>query len=140
MFPKPKARLTVLIYANIAIPLIIGATVYVLSNDSTIISRCVHFVCPMRTPTIHFSAFVRNWGCDFLWAYSFAFSLLLLWPQSPHPYCAPIFTATILGVIIEVSQLATPAWCTFDWGDIIAQSVGSATAAFVWKMVQNFWR
>lgn len=140
MFPRPKIRLTVLICANIAVPLIIGATIYILSNDSTLISHWVRFVCPVQIPVVHPLPFIRNWGCDFLWAYSLAFSLLLFWPQSPQPRCTPVYTAIILSVVMEMLQLAVPAWCTFDWGDIVAQTVGSIVAAFVWRSVHNFRR
>lgn len=140
MFPKQKTRLSVLIYANIAIPLIIGGTVYVLSNDFTFISRCVRLVSPVQTPAVYIPPFMRNWGCDFLWAYSFTCLLLLLWPRSSRPYCIPVFTAILLGAIMEASQLASPAWCTFDWGDIAAQTIGSATAALIWRVFQKFGR
>lgn len=135
MFSKPKAWPAVLICANVALPLIVGAAIYILSDDSTLIGRFAHSVCPVQIPAVYFPPFIRNWGCDFLWAYSLTFSLFWLWPRSSHPYRGPILVAIISGVIIEASQLAVPAWGTFDWGDMIVQAVGTAAAAL---LMENF--
>lgn len=57
------------IISNIIIPLLVGLFIYLTSRNRTVLYDMFSYI-GIRLQPINYPQFLRNYGCDFLWAYS----------------------------------------------------------------------
>lgn len=126
---------------NIIIPLIFGAIIYLRSDGGTYFHDLmgwlhVEWVGSMWGEEI---AWLRYWGCDFLWAYALFFSVFMICQTQ----IKAVLIASACAVAIECLQLIRVDWLRcgyFDILDIIVEilaiCIGCAIAWF-YKFVER---
>lgn len=109
---------------NILFALAIGALIYACLGPDTILGRWLCWLSIEREINSELRAFLRNWGCDFLWAYALFFSLYIVDSPRAKACLRAYVLAGITVVMVEVSQLAEingTTWGTFDPLDILIE-------------------
>lgn len=109
---------------NILFALAIGALIYACLGPDTILGRWLCWLSIEREINSELRAFLRNWGCDFLWAYALFFSLFIVNGSRTKSLLPSCEVAGITAVAVEASQLVEingVAWGTFDLLDILIE-------------------
>lgn len=126
-YVKNTANREVLFYMlHIAIPLLIGASVYIWASEDSYWGNWVSAILPITKIQVNSGVLtvLRNWGCDFLWAFSLFFAIALSIKNHPAStrksglLALTVATATELLQLVHVPGLKCG---TFDFFDIIAQ-------------------
>lgn len=118
-----------IIAVNIVIPLVFGVFIYLTKAERTYISDILSAFRSVL-PIIIYPEIIRDYACDFLWAYALFFCLSLsLGDKLKGEYnLVVIAMATIVAVSLETIQLNTAIPGTFDPWDIVVELIAIATA------------
>lgn len=122
---------------NILFPLIIGLGVYLFINpDNYICSFFSRFVVlPKFGLSSPFIEFVNNWGCDFLWAYSFTSVIYELFCSFKFSWLITGLLSISLGVFMELLQYFDVVGGTFDVWDIIIEIIAVVISVLIIKFI-----
>lgn len=118
----------VLIISNIIIPLIIGAFIYVISRETYIYRFLRYMGMKEINVDIKIPSIIRNYGCDFLWAYSLSFSLFLAIGMKVRSIPKIIPVEILFCLILEFLQLLSFFKSTFDPVDCLVELSAVAIA------------
>ena len=124
-----KSRYRKLLLINIMVPLIVGGGYYCLFCPGTFISDLNPFNLCISMGT----GILRNYGCDFLWAYAFVFAIAFFSDIRIREIVAEAF---IFYLVTEVLQLFLIINGTFDLMDIIIECLAGTIAGviiFLWR-------
>lgn len=119
------------IIGNVVVPLSVGTAIYVVARPDSYISKFLCAVTNVRIPNrllfvIDDSVcltMIRNHLADYLWAYAFTVSVMLIGSKSVFSEFQLMMLCFCIAVILEVSQIVNP-YFTFDFIDILAEIVG----------------
>ncbi len=124
--------------------MVIGGAIYVFFSPKSyigIIARKIgfleQFLNSISVSNNSCISFIRYWLCDFLWAYSLAFCLLLVFDKAKHKYVFPIVVSGIMALTIELLQLNGVIQGTFDWLDILAETAAIILAVIIKRGINN---
>ena len=107
---------------NVCLPLTIGLLIYIFFHKTTYINIFFDEYLSLNFTYINenniFITIIKNWACDFLWAYSLFFALaIILTPFKSKIKLSVILSASI-SIYLEILQYAHVIAGTFDWCDI----------------------
>lgn len=120
-------------WANILIPLAIGAVMYCILNSDVFFSSLVRFLFANsdgRSTVAEgvFSA-ICLYGRDFLWAYSIVFAVALLFRGSLSGLKKAFLIVLAFEIVIEILKLVSVIPGAFDIWSVVAVIVGNVLAA-----------
>lgn len=120
----------IFLVCNILIPLIVGTYIYIFWDSDSYFGNFVRSVLSISNtaPDSNIAQIMRNWGCDFLYAYALLFALY----ASTRAICVSICYATVCSVGLELLQLLEIEHLkcgTFDIVDIIVEIIAICFAA-----------
>ena len=120
----------IFVICNILIPLVIGAYIYVCWDSDSYFGNWIRsfLVVPEVGMDTDFMKFMRNWGCDFLWAYALFFSLY----SSTKNVIASIRNSVTCSILVESLQLIQIDYVkcgTFDILDILIEVIAVCIGA-----------
>ena len=114
---------------NIAIPLVLGLTVYLTIRNSTYINSFL--AIEGNCVTNPFLVFVSNWGADILWSYSLTFAVYLSVYAFRKRLILSVIISGLVGTILEFLQYTGFVHGTFDPLDICFEIMAAVIAAIV---------
>ena len=125
---------------NIIVPLSVGCILYVVTRPDSYISRIASEILNIRigngllapTNVPIWTKVIRNHAADFLWAYAFAFAIMLVGRKTGINEPKLIILCCIVSVLIEISQVFSP-FFTFDFVDILVEVIGIIVGWFVYR-------
>lgn len=123
---------------NIVIPLVFGAFIYLTKAERTYISDILSAFRSVL-PIINYPEIIRNYACDFLWAYALFFCLRLSLGdklKGKHNLMV-IAMASIVAVSLESIQMNTAILGTFDLWDIVVELIAIATADLIETIIER---
>ena len=112
---------------NIAVPLIIGGAIYVLCSPDAYFVRLLSlpaYDLPIPKP-------IRNYLCDFLWAYALTFAVTPLVGEGRSHVLASFALCAGASVILELLQKLPNVMGTFDRADIVTEIFACITACII---------
>ena len=122
-------------FLNCFLPLFWGGIIYILFRPDTYISSFFYglfsvelFVSISENIVV---SFLKYWFCDFLWAYSLAFCLLIVFEKSNYKFILPIIISAVFCIILETLQKLGVISGTFDWWDLLAELTAVASAVII---------
>ena len=120
----------IFLVCNILIPLTIGAYIYIFWDSDSYFGNFVRSILSISNtiPDSNIAQIMRNWGCDFLYAYALLFALY----ASTRAICVSICYAAVCSVGLELLQLLEIEHLkcgTFDIVDIIVEIIAICFAA-----------
>ena len=123
---------------NGTVPLLCGLFIYLTKSENTLVTSAFS---PVRAflPVISYPVVIRNFACDFLWAYAFFFCLRLSLGdelKGKHNLRIVVITA-VFAVILELIQLPLPYFGTFDPLDIVAELLAVAVAFILTNLIER---
>lgn len=125
----------------IIIPLFAGYIIYIFLRGDTIISRFTENLIGIKFAHTAKSGFllslIKNWGCDFLWAFSFTSALLYFLRHGNRRFFTASAICIICGTVLELMQKCNILSGTFDVGDIFAEAAAAVIAAITIKGVMK---
>lgn len=131
----------------IFLPLVLGLLIYLVSDDDSIIKAA--FVRSIGKTAfgvtgnyiINTTAFriLRNYGCDFCWAFSLESCLAAIYGKSQRNAYASLITSLAFISLIEVSQYFEIINGTFDIVDIIVEAVSAIIAGVVIYFLEGYY-
>ncbi|MBP3330420.1 MAG: hypothetical protein J6L89_06260 [Clostridia bacterium] len=117
-----KLKKNAFIFLNIVVPLILGLIIYVFMKNGTYINTFLKTESDYYPESI-LGVFIVNWFCDFLWAYALLFLLyFVLFPFQNRIAISSVMTF-VLGTILEILQKFDVLTGTFDWWDIVIETI-----------------
>ncbi len=119
---------------NILIPLIIGSLIYVFYSPDTYFVRVLNVFIDTKQNV--FTKILRNYFCDFCWAYSLAFVLSYIYKESLSIKISIIAPISV-GTALELLQLFGIISGTFDLLDIFAELVACIICYLILKRKQG---
>ncbi len=119
---------------NILIPLIIGSFIYVFYSPDTYFVRVLNVFIDTKQNV--FTKILRNYFCDFCWAYSLAFVLSYIYKESLSIKISIIAPISV-GTALELLQLFGIISGTFDLLDIFAELVACIICYLILKRKQG---
>ncbi len=119
---------------NILIPLIIGSLIYVFYSPDTYFVRVLNVFIDTKQNV--FTKILRNYFCDFCWAYSLAFVLSYIYKESLSIKISIIAPISV-GTTLEFLQLFGIISGTFDLLDIFAELVACIICYLMLKRKQG---
>ena len=130
---------TCAVVGNVIFPLFVGSVLYVVARPDSYISLILCELLGLRIKAGILSAtddsfwwrVVRNHAADFLWAYSFTFSVMFVGEKTAFNEVQLMGICCGIAVLMEVSQLINP-YFTFDFIDILVECTGILTARLVY--------
>lgn len=135
MIHKKQRKRIIYIFLNVFFPLFIGFQFYIFFKPDTYVYDFVHkFLFLPTYDTLNF--FVKcfyNWGCDFLWAYSFNSLLFLVLYQLKRNLLISILLTGTIGVALETFQFIGVLSGTFDFIDIISEVLAIIISGLIIK-------
>lgn len=123
-FKTSKHKRALFSFCNIIVPLIIGATVYVLFVPTAHISIIVFNFLGKSLFTNYIDltgSIITCFFADFLWAYSLFFLVLIIYAQKASDIIFVIIVCINFEIAIEFLQLTPIIDGTFDWLDIVVE-------------------
>ncbi len=129
----------VLVFANIIVPLIIGAILYYIIAPDVIFVRVLSSffngdATSISQPETVFDYFVRYYLMDLLWGYALVFALYFCLDNNAA--IVRIFImAFLFSTAMELFQLMAIVPGVFDIWDIVIEGLAEAFAAFI---IKNF--
>lgn len=125
----------------IIIPLFAGYIIYIFLRGDTIISRFTENLIGIRFAHTVRNSFpvsvIKNWGCDFLWAFSFTSALLYFLRHGNRRFFPASAICIVCGTVLELMQKYNVLSGTFDVGDICAEAAAAVIAAITIKGVMK---
>lgn len=125
----------------IIIPLFAGYIIYIFLRGDTIISRFTENLIGIRFAHTVRNSFpvsvIKNWGCDFLWAFSFTSALLYFLRHGNRRFFSASAICIVCGTVLELMQKYNVLSGTFDVGDIFAEATAAVIAAITIKGVMK---
>ncbi len=116
--------------------LILGATLYLLFDNTTIVTKVIYELLDIDKPIITINndlfQFVRAYVIDLLWAYSMWFGILLCSFGFEHKAIIASIITVLFGGLVEVMQYIRLFRGTADFIDILFELVGVIIAGFVY--------
>lgn len=117
---------------NILIPLLIGAYIYIFADRDSYFGNFVRSILNLSISETNSNVVIimRNWGCDFLFAYALLFSLYM----NTTNLCISISCTAICSVGLELLQLIQVDFLkcgTFDIIDIVIEIVAICFGATI---------
>lgn len=111
---------------NILPPLLIGASVYIWISQDSYFGNWICSIFPITkfTATGAIWKVLRNWGCDYLWAYALFFTLYIPLKNTPNPIRRATLIAAVTAIANESLQLIQIDFLkcgTFDVLDIVVE-------------------
>ncbi len=126
---------------NIVLPLLIGGAVYIAVLGDTYITGFISRIVGIQFRQIVLPAWLeyiaRNFLSDFLWAYSLAFALSILFRYSRRNTMIVLGTSLFFIVTIELLQKTRAFSGTFDVIDILLESIAILLALFFIKLFEE---
>lgn len=130
-------RKNLFIFLNVAIPLLIGLSIYLFCYKSTYINTFFENVFGFNFPYFYFNNvvhhFITCWACDILWAYSLTFALFFCFKELKKSLLFSSCLTFLLSIIIEFLQLSGYINGTFDIWDIIMELSAIIIAVIIIK-------
>lgn len=118
-----------------------GYIIYVFLRGDTIISRFTENLIGIKFAHNEKNDFpvyvIKNWGCDFLWAYSFTSALLYFLRHGNRRFFTASAICIICGTVLELMQKCNILSGTFDVGDIFVEAAAAVVAAITIKGVMK---
>lgn len=114
-------RKTIFAIVNILVPLIIGACIYIISRETYIYRFMTSIGMQEIQNEILIPKFIRNFGCDFLWAYALVFSMHLVTGLRSRIQIKIVMLEITVCLALEVSQLLPFSHSTFDPKDCLVE-------------------
>ena len=74
---------------------------------------------------------VRNYLCDFLWAYALLFAMDLFWPVKKYRMIGSFLAAFAFGTGMEILQISDRVTGVFDVWDILAELIAECLAMLI---------
>lgn len=133
-----KAKLIILL--NSFVSLILGGFIYVFLKKGTYISgflQSIRVDFYFRTPENLFFSLLKNWACDFLWAYSLAFLMYFILRKFKNGLALSSALTLSLGIIMELLQKTAFVSGTFDLLDLAAEAFAVILSIIIIKGVQK---
>lgn len=123
----------------IVVPMVVGLIVYLILKPSAYVSELIIDIFGLRQLNIQtsdnwFLSIIRNYLCDFLWAFSLTAAISLLYYDNRFRSAISVLICLIVGIIIELMQLLGVISGTFDIVDLIVQSIGSILSIIISKI------
>ena len=123
----------------IVLPMVVGLIVYLILKPSAYVSELIIDILGLRQLNIQtsdnwFLSIIRNYLCDFLWAFSLTAAISLLYYDNRFRSVISVLICLIVGIIIELLQLWGVISGTFDIVDLIVQSIGSILSIIISKI------
>lgn len=120
----------IFLVCNILIPLAIGAYIYIFWDSDSYFGNFARSVLPIPNTgsDSNIAQIMRNWGCDFLYAYALLFALY----ASTGNISVSIRYAAICAIGLELLQLIQVDFLkcgTFDVWDILVEIIAICFAA-----------
>ena len=127
---------------NMCLPLIIGAFFYLLFRPDILLSRTIYAIFNIRPFYLLYDRIIENaigrllvnYLCDFLWAYSLAWSLLYLKSIFGYSMRKTICYCIVTDCIMELLQLIDYMGGTFDYYDIVIQILATLVALIIHRI------
>ena len=137
-FKNQTFRRNGLFAVNIVIPLIFGLLIYLTKAERTYLSD---FLSAYRSalPIIDYPEIIRNYACDFLWAYSLFFCLRLSMGEKlkgKHNLMAVVVTS-ITAVGLETIQLIQTIPGVYDPWDIAVELTAIVIANLISTIIER---
>lgn len=130
----------ILFILNIIIPLFVGLLIYVFLKQGTYINVFLkkYGISPYIavSDNLLFSI-VKNWLCDFLWAYSLLFSINFALKKVKNSILLSAAITLFLGIALELLQKIGLMGGIFDFLDIAAESCAVLLAIIIIKGVEK---
>jgi len=135
---KGRKRYTLIFFCvNIAVPIILGALIYLFFRKDTYISIFISKYLALPNPESVFSPFIektlKNYFADTMWAYSLTFSVLLILGYSKKNLFITFGVCSIFETTIECLQKTKLFHGTFDVLDIAFELITTIFALLVIK-------
>lgn len=127
-----------LMVINIVLPLILGLFIYLTKAERTYLSD---FLSAFQSglPIINYPEIVRNYACDFMWAYSLSFCLRLsLGNTLKVKYNLSVITLTsTVAIVMEAIQLIQIVPGVFDPWDMLVELVAITIATSITLIIER---
>ena len=122
----------VFIILNLLIPLFLGLFIYLTSRDRTVLFDMFSFV-GIRLQEINYPQIIRNYACDFLWAYSLYWGVYFWGVFGGWRSLACLTSIVVLpfSLIMELIQIPRSMPGTFDFIDIVTEFCAIGLAVFI---------
>lgn len=127
----------------IAFPLVMGLLIYLICDPNAYVSRVLLNLLPQQP--LFFSrnvvavsrglCFFRNYGCDCFWAFSMSYCVAVIMRGSERGSVISFCVSLALGVGLEALQRYGVFTGTFDWWDIIFETVAVLTACLIQSFI-----
>ena len=123
---------------NIAVPLIIGLTVYLLFRTDAHIARWIYRLLAVDPPEIGWHSLwleriVRNYVADIAWAYAFMSVMILILGETNKERITAFCITCALIILSEVFQKTGLISGTFDYMDISIEILAAVAALSISK-------
>lgn len=103
------------------LPIIVGATIYILYSPNTIFVQLLNNCFNIRNLDGNIvSNILRNYFCDFCWSYSLAFTISYIYKDSLS-LTTSILVPISVGITLEIMQLTGIISGTYDTLDVISE-------------------
>ena len=127
------------------VPIMMGACIYILFRPDTYISQWIYRLFDMSLQSkklrellpFWLLAFLCNFACDILWAYSLTFAIYIIFVNSPINILFIFVVSIVFEAGIEFMQLACILPGTFDWLDISLEICATAIASLEIKNIRR---
>jgi len=121
--------------ANAGLPLTIGTVIYLTAEGRTFISDYFHSL-GIVFPHVRYLPFIRNYVCDFLWAYAIFPALALVTETNDKKKLIRTITvALLLIILLETMQLVPFFVGTFDLWDIVTEIIALFLSILITNMI-----
>ncbi len=125
-----------IIFLGIVIPLLLALLIYITCDSKTYLS--VFFDRYISIPKISYPMFIRNHGCDLLWAIALFSSLFIIFRDYRHPLIIVCLTAFVFSFLMEWFQRFPNIPGTFDPLDVLVEFLAIISICFGIKMKRRF--
>lgn len=128
----------ILFALNMVIPLVCGLIIYVTKAENTFVSDVFRALRTVIEP-VKYPLIIRNYACDFLWAYSLFFCIrITLGDNLKGKHGITVIAVTVVvSMVLEFLQLAKAFHGTFDWLDIVAELSAIAVALIISTIIER---
>ena len=127
---------------NVALPLAIGALIYCLADsDVMFVQWLFPGIKSWLSSEITDNTVIRvlrNYGCDFLWAYALIGSVIWILRDEYRWFAASLVSSFVFEVFIEFLQKKQIIRGYFDICDILIELIANLLVIYIWSRRKNY--
>ena len=126
--------------SNILLPLLAGASLYIISSPNVIFLKYLKLriviASELMNPHIWFWPILRNYIPDMLWGYSLVFAVYMIIDNNAASM-RMLFYVLVFSIFLELLQLLPTVPGTFDLLDILVEGASEMLAVIIIKKYEE---